>query len=94
MVTYMPDIESKTAHGETPLIIAVRHGKLLSVKYPLEREPILWLKITTVRILYIMPHHKTQISWTCRRVTWLTVSLQPFYVRLNLQCQNISRWFV
>ena len=41
MLTYMPDIESKTAHGETPLIIAVRHGKLLSVKYPLEREPIL-----------------------------------------------------
>ena len=56
MLAYMLDTESKTAYGETPLIIAVRHGKLLSVKYPLEREPILWLKITTVRILYIMPH--------------------------------------
>ena len=33
----MPDIESKTAFDETPLIIAVRHGKLPSVKYLLER---------------------------------------------------------
>ena len=37
ILTYVPDIESKTAFGETPLIIAVRHGKLQSVKYLLER---------------------------------------------------------
>ena len=37
ILTYVPDIESKTAFGKTPLIIAVRHGKLQSVKYLLER---------------------------------------------------------
>ena len=37
ILTYVPDIESKTAYGETPLIIAVSHGKLPSVKYFLER---------------------------------------------------------
>ena len=37
ILTYVPDIESKKAFGETPLIIAVRHGKLQSVKYLLER---------------------------------------------------------
>ena len=37
ILTYVPDIESKTAYGETPLIIAVSHGKLPSVKYLLER---------------------------------------------------------
>ena len=37
ILTHLPDIESKTADGETPLIIAVCHGKLQSVKYLLER---------------------------------------------------------
>ena len=37
ILTYVPDIESKTAFGETRLIIAVHHGKLQSVKYLLER---------------------------------------------------------
>ena len=35
--THLPNIESKTADGETPLIIAVRHGKLQGVKCLLER---------------------------------------------------------
>ena len=37
ILTHMPDIESKTADGETPLIIAVLHGKLQGVKCLLER---------------------------------------------------------
>ena len=37
ILTHLPDIESKTADGETPLFIAVCHGKSQSVKYPLER---------------------------------------------------------
>ena len=37
ILTHLPDIESKTAYGETPLIIAFRHGKLPAVKYLLER---------------------------------------------------------
>ena len=37
ILTHLPDIESKTANGETPLIIAVLHGKLQGVKCLLER---------------------------------------------------------
>ena len=37
ILTHLPDIESKTAGGETPLIIAVLHGKLQGVKCLLER---------------------------------------------------------
>ena len=37
ILTHLPDIESKTADGETPLIIAVLYGKLLGVKCLLER---------------------------------------------------------
>mgnify|MGYP000079041106 CR=1 FL=1 len=37
ILTHLPDIESKTADGETPLIIAVLHGKLQGVKCLLER---------------------------------------------------------
>ncbi|PFX12027.1 Ankyrin-2 [Stylophora pistillata] len=37
ILTHVPDIESKTADGTTPLIIAVRFGKLQGVKYLLER---------------------------------------------------------
>ena len=37
ILTYVQDIESKTFHGETPLIIAVRYGKLQGVKHLLER---------------------------------------------------------
>ena len=37
ILTHLPDIESKTADGETPLIIAVLHGKLRGVKCLLER---------------------------------------------------------
>ena len=35
--THLPNIESKTADGKTPLIIAVLHGKLQGVKCLLER---------------------------------------------------------
>ena len=62
ILTHLPDIESKTADGETPLIIAVLHGKLQGV---LKGEPILRLKITMDRTLYIMHYHLTQISLTC-----------------------------
>ena len=37
ILTHLPDIESKTADGETPLIIAVLLGKLQGVKCLLER---------------------------------------------------------
>ena len=37
ILTHLTDIESKTVHGETPLIIAVRLGKLQGVKCLLER---------------------------------------------------------
>ena len=37
ILTHLPDIESKTADGETPLIIAVLYGKLQGVKCLLER---------------------------------------------------------
>ena len=37
ILTHLPDIESKTADGKTPLIIAVLHGKLQGVKCLLER---------------------------------------------------------
>ncbi|XP_022800163.1 ankyrin-3-like [Stylophora pistillata] len=37
ILTHLPDIESKTAHGSTPLIIAVCFGKRQDVKYLLER---------------------------------------------------------
>ncbi|XP_022800162.1 ankyrin repeat domain-containing protein 50-like [Stylophora pistillata] len=37
ILTHLPDIESKTAKGATPLIIAVCSGKLQGVKYLLER---------------------------------------------------------
>ena len=37
ILTHLPDIESKTADGKTPLIIAVLHGKLLGVKCLLKR---------------------------------------------------------
>ena len=37
ILTQLPDIESKTGNGETPLIIAVLHGKLQGVKCLLER---------------------------------------------------------
>ncbi|XP_022800155.1 serine/threonine-protein phosphatase 6 regulatory ankyrin repeat subunit B-like [Stylophora pistillata] len=37
ILTHLPDIESKNAHGSTSLIIAVYHGKLQGVKYLLER---------------------------------------------------------
>ena len=37
ILTHVSDIESKAANGATPLIIAVSHGKLQSVKHLLER---------------------------------------------------------
>ena len=37
ILTHLPDVDSKTADGETPLIIAVFYGKLQGVKYLLER---------------------------------------------------------
>ena len=37
ILTHLPDADSKTADGETPLIIAVFYGKLQGVKYLLER---------------------------------------------------------
>ena len=37
ILTHLPDIESKTVCGETPLIIAVRERKLQGVKCLLER---------------------------------------------------------
>ena len=37
ILTHVPNIESKTADGETPLIIAVRHQKLQGVKCLLEK---------------------------------------------------------
>ena len=37
ILTHLPDVDSKTADGETPLIIAVSYGKLQGVKYLLER---------------------------------------------------------
>ena len=37
ILTHLPDVDSKTADGETPLIIAVFCGKLQGVKYLLER---------------------------------------------------------
>ena len=37
ILTHLTDIESKTVHGETPLIIAVRLGKLQGAKCLLER---------------------------------------------------------
>ena len=38
ILTHLPDVDSKTADGETPLIIAVSYGKLQGVKYLLERR--------------------------------------------------------
>ncbi|XP_066023841.1 ankyrin-2-like isoform X3 [Pocillopora verrucosa] len=37
ILTHLPDVDSKTADGETPLIIAVSDGELQGVKYLLER---------------------------------------------------------
>ena len=37
ILTHLPDVDSKTADGETPLIIAVFYGELQGVKYLLER---------------------------------------------------------
>ena len=37
ILTHLPDVDSKTADGETPLIIAVSYGKLQGVKCLLER---------------------------------------------------------
>ena len=37
ILTHLPEIESKTAGGQTPLMIAVAFGKLPGVKYLLER---------------------------------------------------------
>ena len=37
ILTRLPDIESKTADGQTPLIMAVLKGELPGVKYLLER---------------------------------------------------------
>ena len=37
ILTHLPDVDSKTADGETPLIIAVFNGKLQGIKYLLER---------------------------------------------------------
>ena len=37
ILTHLPDIDSETADGKTPLIIAVLYGKLQGVKYLLER---------------------------------------------------------
>ena len=106
ILTHLPEIESKTAGGQTPLMIAVAFGKLPGIKYLLERganplakdndgkDSVYHALSRNPDFLDLLLSHVAKSKSTTSKSGWWSKLYSLIYVILTLESQSVNHWLL